>query len=76
MYKVMYLTWKIPYEFREVNGFKLYLDLSQCFLSFAVRINIFVRTAPIPQVTSIMPIDSQALILYNKWKEENIVANV
>lgn len=36
----------------------------------------FVRTAPIPQLTSIMPIDSQVLILYNKWKEENIVANV
>lgn len=75
MNKIMCLTWKILYELREVNGFKLDLDLSQCFLSFAVIINIFARLAQIPQLTSIMPTDSQVLILYNKWKKENIVAS-
>lgn len=61
MNKIMCLTWKIPNELREVNGFKVDLDFSQCFLSFAVRINIFARLALIPQLTSIMPIDSQVL---------------
>lgn len=75
MNKIMCLTWKILNEIGEVNGLKLDLDFPQCLLSFAVRINIFARLAPIPQLTSIMPIDSLVLILYNKWKKENIAAN-
>lgn len=76
MNKIMCLTWKILYELRKDNGFKQDLGFSQRFLSFAVRINTFARLAPIPQLTSIMPVDSQVLILYKKWEKKNLVANI
>lgn len=42
----------------------------------AVITDIFARLAPDPQLALILSIDAQGLILYNKWKKENIIANI